>query len=382
MAQKRNQWKLKGVALIMALYLTVILAALGTFFIADQLNKSRTATDSVDSQLALQGANGALNMIVNYFGNTTYDWYDALTLASGALTSPPTAICPGKTYALENGGNPLPYPIAIEITPVKLHLLVPKPTPQMAQMYKQMYENQYAFNFSNIPIPNSGGKTLAIPSLAGHNLINILYYPTQAADTVCGIPSSGSENPAALQSIQIDLVAEVENANGAVLATREIQWTGARFSTSALNYPGESSWNGGPGGDPPNYVEGTETDAAYIGNGETINGTIFSLADPNTANNSTYGYLTNSSESPYGTDTNGAVSIQDGSSGCNGCPKTNPQLNGGVQAYGAVSFTNASGAPINGQVNGSESQNTGDKVPSPMGTPWGPATTSANTAPE
>ncbi|MCL4513201.1 MAG: pilus assembly PilX N-terminal domain-containing protein, partial [Candidatus Eremiobacteraeota bacterium] len=381
MAQKRNQWKLKGVALIMALYLTVILAALGTFFIADQLNKSRTATDSVDSQLALQGANGALNMIVNYFGNTTYDWHDALTLASGAsgTASPPTAICPGGTAALENGGNPFPYPIAIEITQVTLNQPVPNANPAMD-------ENQYAFNFSNpIPIPNSGGKVLVIPSLAGHNLINILYYPTQAADTVCGTPSSGSENAAALQSIQIDLVAEVKNAAGAVLATREIQWTGARFSTSALNYPGESSWNGGPGGDPPNYVEGTETDA-YIGNGETINGTIFSLADPNTANNSTYGYLTNPSESPYGTDTNGAVSLQDGSSGCNGCPTINPQLNGGVQANGAVSFTNASGTPITGQVNGSESQNTGDAVSSPMGTPWGPATTSSgspnpNTAP-
>lgn len=380
MAQKRNQWKLKGVALIMALYLTVILAALGTFFIADQLNKSRTATDSVDSQLALQGANGALNMIVNYFGNTTYDWYDALTLASGTA-SPPTAICPGDTAALENGGNPLPYPI--EITQVTLNQAVPNANPAMD-------ENQYAFNFINkIPIPNSGGKVLVIPNLAaGHNVINILYYPltpgAQGTDTVCG-NAEGSENAAALQSIQIDIVAEVENSAGAVLATREIQWTGARFSTSALNYPGESSWNGGPGGDPPNYVEGTETDA-YIGNGETINGTIFSLADPNTANNSTYGYLTNPSESPYGTDTNGAVSLQDGSSGCNGCPTINPQLNGGVQANGAVSFTNASGTPITGQVNGSESQNTGDAVSSPMGTPWGPATTSSgspnpNTAP-
>jgi hypothetical protein len=360
MRKKRN-----GAALIMALYLTVILAALGTFFIADQLNKSRTAINSVNSQLALQGANGVLNLIVNYFGNTANDWSDAITLANGAANPTPVCSAPASLQGLA-------YPMTINS--VNLAQNVANTNPPMD-------ENQYAFNFSGtIPIPNSGGKVLAVPNLSSsdQNEIDIFYdSPPGSPDKQIPCPNdpayTGSEDAAVLQTVQIDVVAEVENSSGSVLAAREIRWTGARYNSSALNYPGASSWNGGPGGDPPNYAEGTETDA-YIGNGETINGAIFSLANPNTSNNGTYGYLNNPSQSPYGTDTNGAVSIQNGIGGspCNGCPTADPQLNGGVETYGSVTIS-GTGNPING----SESQNTGNTVPSPTGVPWGPAANSS-----
>src|ERR1700687_5021181 len=98
---KRLQGKRRGVALIMALYITAIVFALATFFIADQINKRKNVANYEDSKQAVQAANVGLNILVNYLGGVSNsgtvgnNWADAVLIGPPGATSQ-TAIC-GET---------------------------------------------------------------------------------------------------------------------------------------------------------------------------------------------------------------------------------------------------------------------------------------------
>lgn len=86
---KRRFKARRGVALIIAMYTTIILASLGTLFIADMISKSRTLGSYSDSKLALNMANSGVTFAMHYLGDfndkqngSSNIWSDSFTISS------------------------------------------------------------------------------------------------------------------------------------------------------------------------------------------------------------------------------------------------------------------------------------------------------------
>lgn len=346
----------RGIALVMALYLTAIVFVLGTFFIADQLNKSRSVFDYKDSKMALSSANLGLNYLLNYLGDLNNHWADAILVAVPGGGN----LCAGTE--IDNiawGGGTFSF-IADSNQFLKV---APAPNANA-----NLFENDYTFKNLNIAL--SENKTAQISGL-----LQIFYNRNLAVGERC--PGAIAANPYAITNIKITMNAVIVRG-AAVLATRQIQWTGLRnVGYFAALYQCWTCWDV-PGNKYPNRTEQTDT-ASWIGNGFQADSAALALGQNSSGDRqgSTLNSL-NANQSPYGIGKNGIMQI-DVTAGTNLPPP--PALNALVMANNNINVNNPSG--LASPLNGKNEANTGISAPLTTGLPFGPAKGgSTTTAPQ
>lgn len=331
--KRKRQHAPKGIALIIAMYVTVILLALGTFFIADQIDKSKTVIDYKDSELALQGANAGLNLMVNYLGNVENDWSDAMLLRNPSSGS---TIC-GSTPAFLYANS---YHIQFGYGSNNVQLF-------SQSQGSTLFESDYPFEITDpIEVSPEGDRVATITGT--------LKLFTVSSES-CGSPSD--TNPSDLVSVEVDVTSQISNgvetggtlsAGNVVYAARSVQWTGSRHPLLESLYQCWSCWDAA-GNKYPNSTDGTDN-AAFVGNGYTTDSSTGDLGQQATTETPDTPY-----SSPYGALQDGILNVQN-----NGGPPA-AQFNGEILADGNVN--GCGGCDVK----------TGESVPLPTGSPFGAA---------
>lgn len=350
----------RGIALIMALYLTAIVFVLGTFFIADQLNKSRSLFDYKDSKMALSSANLGLNYILNYLGDLSNHWSDSVLLKGpGGCISASTSGIPwgasGNTFTLTPGAQ----------------FLAKAPLPNTNA---NLFENDYTFSIDQRMLVSSAAEN-KMAQISG--LLQIFYNNSLAAGDSCGVTSA--TNPYAINYIKVTVNVTLYQGNStAQVATRQIQWTGARnVGLFAASYQCWTCWNM-PGGKYPNNTESTVT-ASFVGNGFQADSMVLALGQNTAGQDRQASNSNNPNQSQYGIDYNGVMQMD---MSANSNEPSIAQMNGLVMANNNININNPNNLPS--PMNGKSQANTGVSAPLNVGAPFAPATGSSapSTAPQ
>ncbi len=340
----------------MALYVTLIVFSLGTYFIADQINKSKTVGDYKDSKLALEGANMGLNYLVNYLGDVTGHWSDAVLVSGGGGTicgTVPKIAWAGNDFTIGPSSNG--------------QWLSPAPGGG------GLYENDYDFTINSPILVSSAEHKVA--HIKG--ILHVFYFNNLIPGGELCQPVGRAINPYALSSIAVDVTSQVTDSGDppkVTYASRQIHWSGRRtLGLFTAFYQCWSCWDI-PGNKYPSVTGGTDL-ASYLGNGYVANGAEVSLGQTGC---STCDRSIQPVQSPYGADQNGNFQIF--TSDALGFPSDSPELKNIVMAYGAI---NVSGSGDNqGVLTGRQIQGNGQgtsvpAVPLPSGNPFGPVNVNA-----
>ena len=319
----------QGIALITSMYTMIILAALGTFFIADMISKSRTLGSYSESKLALQMANTGAAFAMHYLGDLYNNQSQGCSVTSCPIWS--------NTYTIDTSKTDMQQGIDFSGVTFKLSTVT---TSGQNRTYSLTLPATLPASSGYLP------REIAPGRLGGFEVTIKIKLRT---------PSPDPDDIYSVEYMEFTSKGTVYSSNGVKLATREvITRTRRNFGLGTAFY---QNWNGWdlPGAAPPNQTEGTDS-AGGVGDNFLFKGVALSGGD-----------------SPYAKSTAGTIRAvdQDGNSSNDAKFLGNTLLNGSKTAQENVGNPSIFVGPAVKYEIGT--------VSFPTGNPFGPAV--GNTAP-